>query len=188
MSDMYDMFVRPRGQLGEQAGIMMARTGRPMARIAVDWLALQPSDRVLEIGFGPGVGLELISALVREGQVSGVDPSATMQRQAADRNAEAIREGRVKLFEGTVDALPFDNDTFDAGLAIDNMHFWQDRLGGLVELRRVLRAGARFVAAFTPPSGGGMHGMPELFERAGYADISVEPAEFGVSLFARVVK
>jgi ubiquinone/menaquinone biosynthesis C-methylase UbiE len=188
LNDIYRMFVRPEGPLGEEAGNLMARTGRAMAQAAVARLGLRPEHHVIEIGFGPGVGLDLIASRVTGGSVVGVDPSATMHGQAAHRNALAIHSGRVRLFEGTVDALPFEDDRFDAGLAIDNMHFWSDRFAGLTELHRVLRHGALFVCAFTPPSGGSMSGMPELFDRAGYTDVSVERSELGAILTATVEK
>lgn len=186
--DLYRMFVRPEGPEGEEAGMLMARSGRAMARIAVGRVELKPTDCVIEIGFGPGVGLELIAEIVTEGSVTGVDPSDTMHRQATLRNADAIQEGRVRLVKGTVDVLPFADDSFDAGLAIDNLHFWRDRLGGLRELRRVLRPGGRLVCAFTPPSGGSMYGMAAVFEKVGYTDVSVQHSNEGASLAAIVAK
>lgn len=81
----------------------MARRGRPVARGAVDRLELRPTDHVIEIGFGPRVGLELISNAVAEGWVAGVDPSDTMHRQAARCNADAIHIGRMTLVKGTID-------------------------------------------------------------------------------------
>ncbi|QPZ62121.1 class I SAM-dependent methyltransferase [Pseudomonas aeruginosa] len=145
MNDLYKMFVLPEGPLGEQGGDLMARTGRAMAQVAVSFLTVDSTDRVLEIGFGPGVGLELLSALVSEGQVVGVDPSETMHQMALARNAGAIRLGRLSLVKGSVGALPFSDGSFNAALAIDNMHFWTDPLAGLKELWRVLRVDGRLV-------------------------------------------
>lgn len=145
----------------------MARMGGPMAADAVQRLAPMPGDEVIEIGFGPGVGLSTLSKAVPGGHVVGVDPSETMHRQATKRNADAIREGRISLVSGTVDALPFPDNSFDAGMAIDNLHFWPDPLSGLAQLQRVLKPGARFVCAFTPPSGD---------RHRTSSDSSVEPA------------
>ncbi|HHG5367048.1 TPA: class I SAM-dependent methyltransferase [Pseudomonas aeruginosa] len=188
MNDLYKMFVLPEGPLGEQAGDLMARTGRAMAKAAVTRLEVKPTDHVLEIGFGPGVGLELLSTLVPGGHVTGDDPSETMHQMAATRNARAIKLGRISLIKGSVDALPFPDSSFNTALAIDNLHFWLDRLAGFKELWRVLCADGRLVCAFTPPSGGTMRGVPELLERAGYTDISSRASDLGAVIFAKASK
>ena len=36
----------------------------------------------------------------------------------------------MTLHKGMVEQLPFAASSFDAALAIDNMHFWRDRLTG----------------------------------------------------------
>ena len=188
MNDLYRMFVRPEGVCGEQGATLMEQNGGPMSHEAVGRLDLKSTDAVIEIGFGPGLGLEILARTVVEGHVTGVDPSVLMHRRAARRNAESIREGRVELVEGTVDTLPFLDDAFDAGLAVDNLHFWPDRLAGLKELRRVLRLGAPFLCAFTPVSGGSRVGLADLFATAGYADITIGDSAAGFTMKGIVVK
>ncbi len=55
------MFGRPQSRLGRLGGIVMARTNRKVAAWAVEQLGVRPSDRILEVGFGPGVGIELLA-------------------------------------------------------------------------------------------------------------------------------
>ena len=186
--DLYRMFVRPEGRDGEYAASLMEENGGPMARQAVGRLDLSSSDHVIEIGFGPGVGIETLLRAVPAGHVAGVDHSPLMHRRAANRNADAIADGRVTLIEGSVQNLPFADNSFDAGLAIDNLHFWPDRLAGLKELRRVLKPGALFVCAFTPVSGGSGHGLVSLFEKTDFGSISVEEGPAGFSISGCVLK
>ncbi|MHC4265878.1 MAG: methyltransferase domain-containing protein, partial [Planctomycetota bacterium] len=61
----------------------------------ISLLNISPNDRVLEIGFGPGFAIELISKIATEGLVVGVDHSEVMVRHASKRNARAIRDGKV---------------------------------------------------------------------------------------------
>ncbi|MFI7439401.1 hypothetical protein [Nonomuraea indica] len=60
---------------------------------AVSLLDVQPTDRVLEIGFGPGFGPGVAIAEFADratrGHVFGIDHSQAMVRQAARRNAAA---------------------------------------------------------------------------------------------------
>lgn len=79
--------------------------------------------------FGPGVGVQLATALAREGRVVEVDPSATMLNMARDRNSEALQEGRVELCPGTADKLSFEDATFDVAFTINSLHLWPDRTG-----------------------------------------------------------
>jgi SAM-dependent methyltransferase len=60
---------------------------------AVGLLEVGPGDRVLEIGFGPGLAIRELSRLATRGCVCGIDHSAEMVRQARRRNARAVRAG-----------------------------------------------------------------------------------------------
>jgi ubiquinone/menaquinone biosynthesis C-methylase UbiE len=62
---------------------------------------VKPTDRVLEIGFGPRVAIAELSRRVGpEGHVYGVDHSEAMLRQATKRNIAAVQAGRVTLTAG----------------------------------------------------------------------------------------
>jgi len=84
------MFGRPKGVLGRLGGIIMARTNREIAVRAIELLDVRPTDKILEIGFGPGVGIQLLAGLVSSGRIVGIDDSAEMVEQAGVRNADAI--------------------------------------------------------------------------------------------------
>ena len=81
MRPLFEQFGRPSGWLGRIAGSLMAK-GADDDRWLVDLLDVQPEDRVLEVGFGPGVAIELLAARASRGRVAGVDPSDVMVRQA----------------------------------------------------------------------------------------------------------
>jgi hypothetical protein len=61
MRRFFQQFARPSGWLGRIAGSMMAK-GAEDDRWLVDLLDVQPDDRALEVGFGPGVAIALIAA------------------------------------------------------------------------------------------------------------------------------
>ena len=66
-------FGRPKGVLGRLGGIVMARTNQTCAAWVIDLLAIHRNDKVLEVGFGPGVGIRLLAGLASAGNVAGVD-------------------------------------------------------------------------------------------------------------------
>jgi hypothetical protein len=49
------------------------------------------------LGFEPGVAIEQATKIVTSGSAAGIDYSDTMVKQAAKRNAEAVKGGRVVL-------------------------------------------------------------------------------------------
>jgi ubiquinone/menaquinone biosynthesis C-methylase UbiE len=103
--------------------ILMRMFGRPQdcgAWVSV-LLEIEPSDSVLEVGFGPGVVIQRLSNLASAGHVAGIDPSREMVEQARGRNDTAIRSGRVDLRHSSVENLPFDDDSFAKALAINSM-------------------------------------------------------------------
>ena len=96
-------FGRPTGVLGRLGGLIMARANQRMAQRATALLDVQPRESVLEVGFGPGVGIALLARAASAGWVAGIDSSAEMVEQAKARNAHAIGAGRVALRHGAVE-------------------------------------------------------------------------------------
>jgi protein-L-isoaspartate O-methyltransferase len=104
-------FRQPTGFLGRLAGFFF-RINLEGIEWTINLLAIQPSDHVLEIGFGPGHGIQQVARLAAQGRVAGVDFSETMLQQASRLNAAAIEAGRVELRLGDASALPYPDNTF----------------------------------------------------------------------------
>jgi ubiquinone/menaquinone biosynthesis C-methylase UbiE len=167
------MFGRPKGVLGRLGGAIMARVNRDAAAQVIEVLDVRPDDKVLEVGFGPGVAVQLLLRRVPAGSVSGVDLSQEMVRQAAARNADALRNRRADLRYGSVERLPFADETFDKALAINSMQAWPDARAGLREIRRVLKHGGNVALGFTVNSGQPMEGVMESLAAAGFAQARI---------------
>jgi len=138
-------FAHPKGLLGRLAARAMLATNGPLSAWALELLALDPLDRVLEVGFGPGELVRQMAERVGRGQVAGVDSSELMVRQARQRNAAKVQSGQVSLTMGSVSALPYEGRSFDKVVTVNSIHFWPDMVQGLREVGRVLRAGGRLV-------------------------------------------
>src|SRR5262245_25968157 len=167
------MFGRPQGILGRLGGIIMARSNQQCAAWVINLLDIQPHDSVLEVGFGPGVGIQLIARSASTGYVAGVDYSEEMVAQATARNGKAIESGRVDLRRGSVERLPFADHTFNKALAINSMQVWPDAVAGLREMWRVLTPGGRIALGFTPHAGQPKSGVPDLLTAAAFTEAYV---------------
>ncbi|MGA7327125.1 MAG: class I SAM-dependent methyltransferase [Rhodomicrobium sp.] len=119
----------------------MSLVNREPNRLAIDVLSLEPTDRVVELGFGSGSAIKTMASLVPEGSVLGIDQSPEMLAQASGRNKLALGHGRVRLHLGGFNALPCDSCSIDKILAVNVVYFFRADAAELREAHRVLRPG-----------------------------------------------
>ncbi|MFI0354356.1 class I SAM-dependent methyltransferase [Actinomadura sp. 9N407] len=180
-------FGHPRGGAGRLVGRVMAhrRSNRQRSIWAVSVLEIRPTDRVLEIGFGPGVAIAELARRATQGQVHGIDHSEVMVRQAGRRNAAAIRAHRVRLAHASVDEPPSFDEPLDAILAVNSVGFWPDPVERLRRLRGLLRPGGRIALATQPRCPGATQSttaraareLQDMLTQAGFTEIRVETLE-----------
>jgi ubiquinone/menaquinone biosynthesis C-methylase UbiE len=129
----------PSGPAGwALGGLMVAANARPNA-LAVAALDIRATDQVLELGCGPGHAVRLIARRVSRGGVHAIDRSEAMLALARGLNRRAVRDGRVRFYQGQFEQLPFADCVFDKILAANVAYFWHDAERVLREVRRVLR-------------------------------------------------
>jgi SAM-dependent methyltransferase len=145
-------FMRPRSFAGWLVGWEMAlrSSNRKRNVWAVELLGVEPTDHVLEIGFGPGIAIRELSRRATHGLVRGVDHSEVMVRQARRRNRDAVGEGRVALRRASAEDLPAFEEPFEKVLAVNNMGMWRDPDERLKELRSLMRPGGRIAIVSQP--------------------------------------
>ncbi len=134
-----DQWGKPAGWIGRMAGHAMAVKNGGMNRAAIAHLDLQPNDRVLEIGFGPGRAIRMAAERVPNGLVAGLDHSPIMVNQAAFRNRKLIRAGAVEVRLGDVARILHGDNACDKVFAVNSFHYWPAPESALSEIHRVLR-------------------------------------------------
>jgi ubiquinone/menaquinone biosynthesis C-methylase UbiE len=141
-------FRQPSGLPGRIAGSLF----RKINREGIDWtiglVEIQPTDHVLEIGFGPGYGIQQVARLAAQGRVAGVDFSKTMLDQASGRNAAAIASGNVELRLGDAATLLYPDSSFHKVYATNVVYFWNDLQATFHEIHRVMKPGGRLALYF----------------------------------------
>jgi arsenite methyltransferase len=107
----------------------------------LDAIDLQPGERVVDLGVGPGFLAAGMAAAVGEGgRVGGIDFSESMVAMARARNAGF---GWVDIQEGDVTRLPYDDGDFDVAVSTQVLEYVPDVDSALREMRRVVRPGGR---------------------------------------------
>ena len=113
-------------QLYDAIGSAYPATRRTEPRIAARiWEALGDARTVLNVGAGTG------SYEPPDRDVTAVEPSAVMRAQRP--------AGAAPCVAAAADSLPFEDQSFDAAMAVSTVHHWPDPVAGLRELRRVAR-------------------------------------------------
>lgn len=157
MNSLYHLWARqlsrPSGLLGKLMGKGMNRDNRRLIYWTLEILDVQQDDKVLEIGFGTGLGIQKAAELASRGWVAGIDLSRTMVEEAKGLNALAITAGRVELREGTSTSLPYSDNQFDKVFAVNVHYFWEDPVSTLQEIGRVMRPGGRLALGFVDKEG-----------------------------------
>ncbi len=148
--DLDSQYRCPSGEMGRRVGQGMAAGHLPENLWAIRQIAPQPTDHILEVGFGPGVAVEEIAEQLTTGLVAGIDLSQTMVDEAAKRNAEAIRTGRVDLRYGRASNLPFPDASFDKAFSVHSIYFRPEPVKVLQELQRVLKPGGLLAITTLP--------------------------------------
>jgi SAM-dependent methyltransferase len=126
-------------QLYDTIGATYTVTRRTEPRIAARvWAALGDARTVLNVGAGTG------SYEPSDRDVTAVEPSAVMRAQRP--------AGAAQCVAATAESLLFEDQSFDAAMAVCTVHHWQDPIAGLREMRRVARRVVVFLFDTSDPS------------------------------------
>ncbi|MCB0972761.1 MAG: class I SAM-dependent methyltransferase [Acidimicrobiales bacterium] len=129
------------GVSGLAAGLGFLSGRGPAARLAVELADVGPDDRLVDIGCGPGVAVDLARRTGAE--VIGVDPASVMLRLARLR----WRGGpNVTWRVGAAEAVPVDDAWATVAWSLSTVHHWVHLGAGIDEVHRILVPGGRFVA------------------------------------------
>jgi SAM-dependent methyltransferase len=147
----------------------MGRYTAGLAPALADAAGVVAGMRVLDVGCGPGGLTAELAARVGAQNVAAIDPAS--QFVAACRERIPGADAR----EGTAEALPWDDDSFDAALSSLVIAFMADPDQGVREMARVTRPGGVVAICMWDLDG---HGM-EMLDRFWTAARKVAPGLAG---------
>lgn len=177
---------------------------RPEQTAMLDPADLQPGQRVVDFGSGPGfLSLALSDRVGDTGHVYGLDINSEFVRRSTQRAKESNKQDRVTFLQLTQDTLPLEDGSVDRVICKNVLEYVPDIETTLGELKRILKKGGKILAidsdwgfvvvepwgadrvkrffnaasaAFKEPNIG--RKLPVALKRAGFQDIEVDIRPF----------
>lgn len=139
----FDNMRKPEGKLGNFQLKSMNKEHTPVSLWGLKHLNIKPDDIILDVGCGGGININRMAKKAK--MVYGIDYSIESVNLSREVNRQEIYDGKVKVIEGNVASLPFEDNTFDIVTAFETVYFWPDIEKCFGEVKRVLKPGGIFL-------------------------------------------
>ncbi|MEX2573372.1 MAG: class I SAM-dependent methyltransferase [Balneolaceae bacterium] len=141
---------RPSGEFAGRVAEKMNRFNRFLFDLTLEAMEISDNHHILEIGFANGKFFNDVLTKASGLQVTGIDFSEDMVQEAKRNNADSIKSGKLNLYLGSSDHLPFDDESFDKVFCNNVIYFWDEPAEHVKEVHRVLKRGGAFYSGFRP--------------------------------------
>lgn len=119
-------FKKPSGLFGILTSNLMVKSNQKNYNRLIKDLNLQPQDQVLEIGYGPGIGIFMITEQCPSCIIHGIDFSKLMYNKATKYNKQYIDKRRVQLQFGDFLKVPVKHSSYDKIFCLNVVYFWDE--------------------------------------------------------------
>jgi len=134
--------------MGKYAMKWMVQKNSFLEKNAVKLCNIEPNHTVLEIGFGPGVGLSHAYNIVKggKGKIYGID-SSWFALDMAEHNFhdQIFEETKMFVFQANVESIPLNTNTVDRVFHCNCYYFWPSMRKAMREIYRVMRPGSLMI-------------------------------------------
>jgi len=139
---------------------MMGTWSRLVADGFLDWLALPPGLRCVDVGCGNGAFTEYLIARCNPAEVQGIDPSEDQLAFARTRPGARL----AQFQQGDAMKLPFADSGFDTAMMALVLFFVPEPKKGVAEMVRVVKSGGTTAAYVWDVTVGGYPWEPLAIE------------------------
>src|SRR5215210_2993527 len=137
-------FKKPTGLFGIFTSNMMVKNNQKNYDKIIKDLDLQPNDKLLEIGYGPGIGIQMIAERCPDCTIHGIDFSKLMYKRASKYNKPFIDNGRVQLQYGDFLKSSVLNNNYDKVFCLNVVYFWDELNNPFEKVLSLLKKGGAF--------------------------------------------
>jgi cyclopropane fatty-acyl-phospholipid synthase-like methyltransferase len=137
-------FKKPSGLFGIFSSNIMIKGNKNKYERLIKDLDLQPGNKLLEIGFGPGVGINMIAKACTSCTIHGIDFSNLMYKRASKYNKEYINNGTMLLQYGDFIKTPIVGNEYDKIFCLNVVYFWNELQEPFQKVLTLLKTGGLF--------------------------------------------
>src|SRR5579875_2795782 len=119
-------FKKPAGLFGIFSSNLMIKNNQKNYDRLIKDLNIQPHNKILEIGYGPGIGVRMIANLCSTCTIHGIDFSKLMFKKASKYNKQYIDNGKMQLQYGDFLKVPIEDSTYDKVFCLNAVYFWDE--------------------------------------------------------------
>lgn len=137
-------FKKPSGLLGRFISSLMVKENKLAYKNLMNEMDIKTSDVLLEIGFGPGSGIQQIMKNFNPFIIYGIDFSPLMLEQASRLNKEFISKQKVILLFGNFLDATIPAVGFDKIYCLNVVYFWDELQMPFEKIRSILKESGSF--------------------------------------------
>ena len=142
VADMFDA-IAPRYDFMNR--FLSARTDIGWRKKAIRLFRAENPKIMLDVATGTADMAIMASKLLQPDRIEGIDISAQMLEVGKKKIEKEGLAGKIRLQVGDSETINFAENTFDAGMVAFGVRNFENLEQGLLEIRRVLKPGARLV-------------------------------------------
>ncbi len=138
--------MKPHGEEGFETIRNMNENHKEISEFAFKCVNVKNDAKILDIGCGGGVNIEKFLKLTSN-NVDGLDYSEVSVNASIKQNKNAVNNGRCKIIQADVSAMPIDDESYDLVSAFETIYFWPDIQETFKEVSRIIKPNGQFMIA-----------------------------------------
>ena len=137
-------FKKPTGLFGIFTSNVMVKSNNSKYDKLIKDLDIQPGDKLLEIGYGPGIGINMIAETCSTCTIHGIDFSPLMYKRASKYNKSFIDKGNMLLQYGDFLSTTIVSNDYDKIFCLNVVYFWDELKEPFEKVLSLLKKGGAF--------------------------------------------
>jgi len=137
-------FKKPSILFGIFASNLMVKKNQKNYDKLINDLNIQEHDKLLEIGYGPGIGIKMVANICSGCTIHGIDFSRLMYKRASKYNKPFIDNGRVQLQYGDFLKTAVIDKNYDKVFCLNVIYFWNELKAPFEKVLSLLKKGGAF--------------------------------------------
>jgi len=144
-NDLIEQSRRPKGFVGKIILNVMNSVHINIFQFGIEHINIRENIKILDLGFGGGKLLKLLSKKYKSIELFGIDFSLEAIETTRKNNKHDFQTGKIKLIQADIQEMPFSDNYFDIIMAFQTHYHWENLPLKMKEIYRVLNNSGQFI-------------------------------------------